>query len=156
MFFKAHLADECPKLPLPCPNKCDKKLEIPRDEVLVLPIYFYLFYQSHYATLHVTYSALVYGLCPTDACYNMLFFPQLDQHIEEVCPKTKMICDFECIGCTHRVSASFLTINQFAIFFKRPNDRRLRRRALEWRENSETVSHQTNLAAIECNFALST
>jgi len=31
--FQAHLADECPKLPLPCPNKCDKKLEIPRDEV---------------------------------------------------------------------------------------------------------------------------
>ena len=36
LVFQAHLADECPKLPLPCPNKCDKKLEIPRDEVLVL------------------------------------------------------------------------------------------------------------------------
>ena len=36
-------------------------------------------------------------------------FPQLDQHIEEVCPKTKMICEFEYIGCTHRVGVAFFT-----------------------------------------------
>ncbi|KAM7441510.1 hypothetical protein ABFA07_009398 [Porites harrisoni] len=57
---KAHLAEECTKLPLPCPNKCDKTLEIPRDE--------------------------------------------MDKHIEEDCPKTKMRCEFEAIGCTHRCS----------------------------------------------------
>lgn len=40
------------------------------------------------------------------------FNSQLDQHIEEVCPKTKMVCDFEVIGCTHRVS---LSANLFAL-----------------------------------------
>lgn len=29
---KEHI-QECPKIPLPCPNKCDKSLSIPRDEV---------------------------------------------------------------------------------------------------------------------------
>lgn len=36
------------------------------------------------------------------------FHSQLDQHIEDVCPKTKMVCEFEVIGCTHRVSFSNL------------------------------------------------
>ena len=56
---KNHLED-CPKVPLPCPNKCDKKLTIPRDE--------------------------------------------LDQHIEQECPRTKIMCQFEEIGCPHRCS----------------------------------------------------
>ena len=40
-------------------------------------------------------------------------FLQLDQHIEEVCPKTKMICEFEYIGCTHRVSLYKLVVDDF-------------------------------------------
>lgn len=56
---KAHLED-CQKVPLPCPNKCDKKLTIPRDE--------------------------------------------LDNHIEVDCPRTKVLCQFEEIGCPHRCS----------------------------------------------------
>jgi len=54
-----HLED-CLKVPLPCPNRCDKKLTIPRDE--------------------------------------------LDKHIEEECARTKIVCQFEEIGCPHRVS----------------------------------------------------
>ncbi|XP_066935352.1 TNF receptor-associated factor 4-like [Clytia hemisphaerica] len=54
---KLHLED-CLKVPLPCPNKCDKKLTIARDE--------------------------------------------LDKHIEEDCPRTKIVCQFEEIGCPHR------------------------------------------------------
>lgn len=53
---KAHLED-CMKVPLPCPNKCDKKLTVARDE--------------------------------------------LDKHIEEDCPRTKIVCQFEEIGCPH-------------------------------------------------------
>lgn len=30
---------------------------------------------------------------------------QLDHHVGEECPKTKMTCEYEDIGCTHRVSA---------------------------------------------------
>lgn len=56
---KEHI-QECPKIPLPCPNKCDKTLSISRDE--------------------------------------------LDKHIEENCPKTKISCDYEGIGCEHRCS----------------------------------------------------
>ncbi|XP_020914676.1 TNF receptor-associated factor 4 isoform X2 [Exaiptasia diaphana] len=56
---KVHLED-CPKLPLPCPNKCDKKLTIPREE--------------------------------------------LEQHIEADCPRTKLMCEFEKLGCAHRAS----------------------------------------------------
>ena len=56
---KEHI-QECSKIPLPCPNKCDKTLSIPRDE--------------------------------------------LDKHIEENCPKTKINCDYESIGCDHRCS----------------------------------------------------
>ncbi|KAJ7387270.1 hypothetical protein OS493_004246 [Desmophyllum pertusum] len=54
---KTHL-DECPKLPMPCPNKCEKKLVINRDQV--------------------------------------------DHHVSEECPKTKMTCEYEDIGCAHR------------------------------------------------------
>ena len=57
-FIQAHLED-CLKVPLPCPNKCDKKLTIPREE--------------------------------------------LDKHIEVDCPRTKIVCQFEEIGCPHRV-----------------------------------------------------
>lgn len=49
------------------------------------------------------------------------FHKQLDQHIEEVCPKTKMMCEFEYIGCTHRVClsaiASCLIIRSILISF---------------------------------------
>ena len=58
-FHQLHLED-CQKVPLPCPNKCDRKLTIARDE--------------------------------------------LDKHIEEECPRTKIVCQFEEIGCPHRVS----------------------------------------------------
>ena len=53
---KIHLED-CMKVPLPCPNKCDKKLTVSRD--------------------------------------------MLDKHIEEDCPRTKIVCQFEEIGCPH-------------------------------------------------------
>ncbi|KXJ29030.1 TNF receptor-associated factor 4 [Exaiptasia diaphana] len=56
---KSHLV-ECTKLPLPCPNKCDKDLRFPRDE--------------------------------------------LDKHIETECPRTKVVCHFEDIGCSHKSS----------------------------------------------------
>jgi len=56
---KAHLED-CMKVPLPCPNKCDKKLTIAREE--------------------------------------------LDKHIEQECPRTKIVCQFEEVGCPHRCS----------------------------------------------------
>ena len=56
---KAHLED-CMKVPLPCPNRCDKKLTISRDE--------------------------------------------LDKHIEQDCPRTKIVCQFEEIGCPHKCS----------------------------------------------------
>lgn len=40
---KEHM-QECPKIPLPCPNKCDKTLNIPRDEVsMSFVLCFYLF-----------------------------------------------------------------------------------------------------------------
>ncbi|XP_057295135.1 TNF receptor-associated factor 4-like isoform X2 [Hydractinia symbiolongicarpus] len=61
---KTHLED-CLKVPLPCPNKCDKKLTIPRDE--------------------------------------------LDNHIETACPRTKIVCQFEEIGCPHRCSREKLS-----------------------------------------------
>eukprot|EP00794_Sanderia_malayensis_P014291 gene14291-15778_t len=56
---RQHLED-CKKVPLPCPNKCDKKLTIPREE--------------------------------------------LDAHIEQECPRTKIMCQYEDIGCPHRCS----------------------------------------------------
>lgn len=56
---KSHLED-CMKVPLPCPNKCDKALTVTRDE--------------------------------------------LDKHIEQDCPRTKIVCQFEDIGCPHKCS----------------------------------------------------
>ena len=29
--------------------------------------------------------------------------PQLDEHIQDVCPRTKLMCQYEDIGCAHRV-----------------------------------------------------
>ena len=40
-----------------------------------------------------------------------LFIFQLDQHIEDVCPRTKMMCQYEEIGCAHRVSSN-LTLSE--------------------------------------------
>lgn len=56
---RKHL-EECKKVPLPCPNKCDKKLTIARED--------------------------------------------LDAHIEQDCPRTKIMCQYEDIGCSHRAS----------------------------------------------------
>ncbi|EDO32849.1 predicted protein [Nematostella vectensis] len=56
---KEHLED-CLLIPLPCPNKCDKTLTIPRG--------------------------------------------QLDEHIEKECPRAKLMCEFESLGCQHRCS----------------------------------------------------
>ena len=33
-----------------------------------------------------------------------LWMFQLDRHVAEECPKTKMTCEYEAIGCSHRVS----------------------------------------------------
>ena len=63
-------------------------------------------------------------------------FPQLDQHIEEVCPKTKMICEFEYIGCTHRVSLYNLIVD---FFFECANRGEIRRHHLQWQEDSKTL-----------------
>ncbi|XP_032228173.1 TNF receptor-associated factor 4 isoform X2 [Nematostella vectensis] len=56
---KGHL-ENCPLLPCPCPNKCDKKLTIHRCE--------------------------------------------LDSHVENDCPRTKLMCEYEVLGCGHRGS----------------------------------------------------
>ena len=47
-------------------------------------------------------------ICGISACRSspMIIFDifQLDKHIEDICPKTKINCDYEGIGCDHRVS----------------------------------------------------
>lgn len=86
-FLQKHLDKDCPKKIIACPYCDDRHLREDKkahlaDECPKLPL-----------------------PCP-NKCDKKLEIPrdELDQHIEEVCPKTKMICEFEYIGCTHRCS----------------------------------------------------
>lgn len=86
-FLQKHLDKDCPKKIIACPYCDDRHLREDKkahlaDECPKLPL-----------------------PCP-NKCDKKLEIPrdELDQHIEEVCPKTKMMCEFEYIGCTHRCS----------------------------------------------------
>ncbi|XP_029192548.1 TNF receptor-associated factor 4-like [Acropora muricata] len=130
-FLQKHLDKDCPKKIIACPYCDDRHLREDKkthlaEECPKLPL-----------------------PCP-NKCDKKLEIPrdELDQHIEEFCPKTKMVCEFEVIGCTHRCSRekmpkhykSAMIDHVKAIFIKMTEqDERLNKHELALKENTDFI-----------------
>ena len=125
-----HHKEECPKLPLPCPNKCEIKT-VPRENM-----------EAHRAKC-----PLEMIRCECSLCLQRKF---LDKHVDTECPRSKVTCRYcNTIGERHFINRQHQKEECSKFPLSCPNNCKV---GTVLRENMEAHRAECPLEMIQCEY----